>query len=138
MTDTARERAEQVIAQCPHLIRAQRDGGCVDCIAAALRERDGGQDAMTDAARAFSYERIIGTDGVINFRVSDADDDRIATCYLEENARFIVDSLNAFRELYEARAERDRLRVAVASYERSLAALRERIRRVEEAPPEAT
>ena len=59
MTDTARERAEQVIAQCPHLIRAQRDGGCVDCIAAALRERDLAVAQAQLEAWAASYKRGI-------------------------------------------------------------------------------
>lgn len=51
-----------------------------------------------DPARpAFSVERIPASrdsTGRANWRIADADDNRIATCYLEENARQIVDALN--------------------------------------------
>ena len=49
---------------------------------------------MSDAGvEAFSYERIVGKDGEVHFRVANAVDSRIATCYLEDNARFIVEQL---------------------------------------------
>lgn len=41
----------------------------------------------------FKYESI-GQGTTPNFRISDADDNRIATCYDENNARFIVSVLN--------------------------------------------
>lgn len=43
----------------------------------------------------YSYEIIEpDSEGNRHFRIRDSADNRIATCYLEENAKFIVDRLN--------------------------------------------
>src|SRR5258705_8060170 len=49
-----------------------------------------------EVARKFSYETIadMSVRGGYHYRVRDAADNRIATCYVEENAQFIVDQLN--------------------------------------------
>lgn len=40
----------------------------------------------------FSYERLTAQD--VSFRIRDADDNRLGTCYVEENAKTITDALN--------------------------------------------
>ena len=66
---------------------------------------------MSDTARkrdAYGYEEICpDADGRRHYRVYDANDDRIATCYVEDNARRVVRLMNAGAGL---RAENDRLR----------------------------
>lgn len=58
--------------------------------------------------REFSYEYIPArsdqgiADG--NYRISDKDGNRIATCYLKENAETVVAGLNAIAELAAANA----------------------------------
>ena len=42
----------------------------------------------------YSYEAITDSAGARHFRVRDADDNRVATCFLEDNARLVVGALN--------------------------------------------
>ena len=79
---------------------------CAECIAAALTA----ERARSRASGPYSYEPIAGPIGEINFRVRDSADNRIATCYVEENARHIVDSMN--------RADAARLRKMLIEYVR--------------------
>lgn len=41
----------------------------------------------------FTYQKIEGSAGV-SFRVTDGQDNRVATCYLEENAEMVTKALN--------------------------------------------
>lgn len=52
---------------------------------------------MSDPKGPFSYETIEDKNvrGGYHWRVRDADDNRIATCFVEDNAKFIVERLNA-------------------------------------------
>lgn len=58
---------------------------------------DDGGIVIPDAQVAklpFGYEPITPPGEKVHFRIYDSRDNRIATCYLEEHARFIVDRLN--------------------------------------------
>ena len=59
----------------------------------------------------YSHSAIQGSSGLsdVSYRVQDAADNRIATCYLEENARLIVDRLNTADALFGACKESLRL-----------------------------
>ena len=50
----------------------------------------------------FSYEKRLGPYGGWEFRVADANDDRVATCWDEQNAKEIVRRLNAGADLLAA------------------------------------
>jgi len=68
----------------------------------------------------YTYSAQQGSGGLndVHFRVQDVQDNRIATCYLEENARLIVGLMNANRhELlrqYEDTVRRTRKRLELA------------------------
>ena len=58
----------------------------------------------------FSYEKISpDADGRTHFRIRDANDDRIATCYVEDNAREIVIRLNKLEGIESEARQHDLL-----------------------------
>lgn len=46
------------------------------------------------ASKPYGYEKINSVKDGVNFRIYDADDNRIATSYIEENAQLIVQLMN--------------------------------------------
>jgi uncharacterized protein YbcC (UPF0753/DUF2309 family) len=65
--------------------------------------------AYKTATPRYEVQRIVERGGNASFRVTDkTSDSRIATCYIEENARFIVEVLNAEPAL---RAENEQRKV---------------------------